>query len=45
MTFYDMVESLRESLKKKGDLLNFDQLDDNPELVHEILKDGIKIYG
>ena len=45
MMFYDMVESLRESLKKKVDLLNFDQLDDNPELVHEILKDGIKIYG
>lgn len=45
MRFYDLVEVLREELKKKVDVLNFDQLKDNPELLHEILKDGIKIYG
>ena len=44
MKFYDLVESLREELKKKVDLLTLDQLNDNPELLNEILKDGIKIY-
>ncbi len=45
LAFFDLVESLRESLKKKVDLLNTDQLKNNPELVNEILKDGVKIYG
>lgn len=45
MKFYDLVEALREKLKKKVDILNREQLNDNPELVNEILKDGIKIYG
>lgn len=44
MKFYDLVESLSEELKKKVDLLTLDQLNDNPELLNEILKDGIKIY-
>ena len=43
--FYDLVETVRETLQKKVDVLNHKQLNDNPELVHEILKDGIKIYG
>ena len=38
-------DSMTSELKKKVDVLNFDQLKDNPELLHEILKDGIKIYG
>ena len=42
--FYDLVEALRENLHKKIDVLNFEQLKNNPELVNEILKDGIKIY-
>ena len=33
------------NLKKKVDLLDFAQLNNNPTLVQEILKDGIKIYG
>ncbi|MBE6960013.1 MAG: helix-turn-helix domain-containing protein [Ruminococcaceae bacterium] len=45
MKFYDLVEALREALHKKVDVLNREQLNDNPELMHEILKDGIKIYG
>lgn len=45
MKFYDLVESLREGLKKKVDLLTVDQLKDNLSLTNEILKDGIKIYG
>lgn len=43
--FYDLVEAIREGLQKKVDVLNREQLSDNPELVNEILKDGIKIYG
>ncbi len=45
MQFYDLVETLRESLCKNVDVLNFDQLKGNPELVNEILRDGVKIYG
>ena len=42
--FYGLVERISQSLKKKVDLLDSDQLVDNPELLNEILKDGIKIY-
>ena len=45
MRFYDLVESIREALQKKVDILNHEQLNNNPELINEILKDGIKIYG
>ena len=45
MKFYELVEDLREALKKEVDLLNLEQLKDNLELVNEILKDGIKVYG
>jgi predicted nucleotidyltransferase len=43
--FFGLVEELRESLKKKVDLLDLNQLNNNEVLVKEILKDGIKIYG
>jgi predicted nucleotidyltransferase len=43
--FFDLVEALREELKKNVDLLNLEQLTDNPELLNEILKDGVRIYG
>lgn len=43
--FFELVEVLREKLKKKVDVLNQLQIRDNYELVNEILKDGIKIYG
>lgn len=45
ITFYEIVESLRENLRKKVDVLNVEQLRDNIELTNEILKDGMKIYG
>ena len=44
LKFYGLVEKLRLKLKKNVDLLNLDQLKDNPELLDEILKDGEKIY-
>lgn len=45
LRFYELVEMLRESLKKKVDLLDESQLENNTALVREILQDGIKIYG
>lgn len=45
LTFYGLIEELRETLHKRIDLLDIRQLKDNYELVKEILKDGIKIYG
>jgi len=45
MKFFELIEILRERLKKKIDLLDIAQLDNNPQLVREVLKDGIKIYG
>ena len=41
----DLLISTRGALHKKVDVLNMEQLMDNPELTKEILKDGIKIYG
>jgi hypothetical protein len=40
-----LVETLREELKKKVDVLDIKQLNNNLVLTKEILKDGIKIYG
>lgn len=45
LQFYGLVEELRSKLHKRVDVLNMQQLEQNPELLHEILKDGIKIYG
>ena len=45
LKFFEMVEVLREQLKKKVDVLNQKQLENNPVLVEEILREGIKIYG
>ena len=44
MEFYGMAERLRQALNKKVDLLGLEQLNNNPELTHDIFKDGIKIY-
>ncbi len=43
--FFDLVENIRENLKKNVDVLKKEQLNDNLILTNEILKDGIKIYG
>lgn len=45
LKYYGLVEDLRTQLKKKVDALDVNQLKDNIELIHEILKDGLKIYG
>ena len=45
LRFYEIAERLRESLHKKVDLLDVKQLVNNETLIHEMLKDGIKVYG
>lgn len=45
LRFYELTEKLREALHKKIDLLDVKQLAGNEELLNEVLKDGIKIYG
>ena len=45
LRFYEMAERLRESLHKKVDLLDMKQLVNNETLIHEMLRDGIKVYG
>ena len=43
--FYGLVEDYRVALHKEVDVLGLEQLNNNPALVAEILKDGIRIYG
>ena len=44
LRFYEMTERLREGLHKRIDLLDAKQLMNNEKLIHEVLKEGIKIY-
>ena len=44
LKFYELVEKLREKLRKKIDLLDESQIENNPKLALEILRDGIKVY-
>ncbi len=45
ISYFGLIEEIRETLGKKIELLNQDQIKDNPELAKEILLDGIRIYG
>ncbi len=45
LKFYGLVEEIRTALHKRVDVLDVNQLKDNIDLVNEILKDGVKIYG
>lgn len=45
LKFAGLSESIRSVLGKKIDLIRFNTLNNNLELVNEIMKDGIKIYG
>lgn len=45
LKFYGLVEEIRTALHKRVDVLDVNQLKDNLELMNEILKDGVKIYG
>ena len=45
LRFYELAEKLREGLHKKIDLLDLKQLTGNAELLREVLKEGVRIYG
>ncbi len=45
LKFFGLIEELREKLKKKVEVITVSSLDGNMELLNEVLKDGIKIYG
>ena len=45
LDFVGLSEDIRTLLHKKIDLIRIDTLKDNLELINEIMKDGIKIYG
>lgn len=45
LKYYELVERLREALHKKVDVLDTKQLLKNEELLNEVLKDGVRIYG
>ncbi len=45
MRFYSLVEELRIKLKKKVEIITLPTLEENPSLINEVLKDGIKVYG
>ena len=44
LDFVGLIEACRNNLKKKVDLIRQTDLNENPQLLNEILMDGIKIY-
>ena len=45
LQYYGLVETLRQQLSKKVDVILWTDLSSNPELIYAVLKDGIKIVG
>ena len=45
LKFVGLSEAIRNVLHKKIDLIRFNNLKDNINLINEIMKDGIKVYG
>ena len=45
MRFVGLIERIRQTLHKKIDLLRSSELSNNIDLINEIMKEGIKIYG
>ena len=45
LRYYELAERLREALHKKVDLLEVKQLLNNEDLLKEVLKAGVRIYG
>ena len=45
LKFVGLIEKIRLTLHKKVDLIRSSELNNNIDLVNEILRDGIKIYG
>ena len=45
LRFFELIEVLREKLKKKIDLLDGRHISEDKNLLYEILTTGVKIYG
>lgn len=45
LSFVGMIEELHMALNKNVDVLRLNDLKNNEELLKEIMKDGVKIYG
>ena len=45
LKFVGLIEELRVVLNKRVDLIRISDLKDNLDLINDIMKDGIKIYG
>lgn len=45
LRYYGMIEELRTALRKRVDALGLAQLSGNAELIREVLKDGVRIWG
>lgn len=45
LKFFGLIEELREELKKKIDLIRLKDILNGGDLLKEIMKDGVKIYG
>ena len=45
LDFYGLIEDLRSTLNKRIDLLNINKIVNNEDLLREIMKTGVKIYG
>lgn len=45
LNFVGFVEKLHTNLHKNVDVIRFNDLEGNLELINEIMKDGIKIFG
>ena len=45
LEFIGLIENLHTSLHKEIDLIRLKDLQDNINLIEEVMKDGIKIYG
>ena len=43
--FFGLIEELREQLKKRVEVITVSSLEKNVDLIGEILRDGIKVYG
>jgi predicted nucleotidyltransferase len=45
LDYFSLIEKIRKTLHKKVDLLRFQDLKDNQNLLSEILATGVRIYG
>lgn len=45
LNYFGLIEDIRTTLNKKIDAINLDDLTNNKDLLNDILKEGIKIYG